>query len=130
MSEDKIAFDKQFLVSEEAAKNMTLNIDDRVWLERRFDLQDEIIKDYVKKIYNASLKSMSESLAEVVNAQNKAMFDILDKQTDMIKELGQDVKKIKTDVADILCRIDVVELKVYEHELRLLNIEKKIGINK
>jgi hypothetical protein len=48
----------------------------------------------------------------------------------MIKELGQDVKKIKTDVADILCRIDVVELKVYEHELRLLNIEKKIGINK
>lgn len=95
-------------MTDEAISKMSLNPYDQLFICRLLSTRDESVK---------------EELAEIVIAQNKKMFSILDAQTEIIKEIAR-------DIVDIKDRLKKIEDKQHYDELKLTSIDERLKAKK
>jgi chemotaxis regulatin CheY-phosphate phosphatase CheZ len=89
------------------------------WIDLRdFALMDEV-KEFIEKLYTKDNEQMCKNIAEIVIAQNKKMFNILDKQTLLLEKIGKDILEIKCDIVEIKTRLD-------NHEKRIIILESRL----
>lgn len=89
------------------------------WIDLRdFALMDEV-KEFIEKLYTKDNEQMCKNIAEIVIAQNKKMFNTLDKQTFLLEKIGKDILEIKCDIVEIKTRLD-------NHEKRIIILESKV----
>jgi hypothetical protein len=83
-------------------------------------------KEFIRVTMSAHCQShvdeICRSLAEVVSAQNNRMFKALDEQNQLIKEIRADVLSIKR-------RIDVIETRLDDKDIRLALLERSQAWN-
>ena len=82
------------------------------WIDLRdFALMDEV-KVFIQDLYKKDNEQMCKNIAEIVVAQNKRMFDTLNKQTLLLEKIGQDIIEIKTRLDEHEKRIRILEARL------------------
>jgi hypothetical protein len=89
-------YDKVF-VSDGTKEGMSLNVNDIKYMQRMFSLQDDCFEDILER----RDKRLTENLAEIIIAHNKAIFEELEKQTHAILSLTKSIAMIKTKLISI-----------------------------
>lgn len=141
---DKLEISKPFEIQlfgmpEDHVSNMTLNQDDRVWLLRKDETRDRIIRadlwQYIDNIYNKTSVLLVTQLGEVLTNHWNRVMERLDgfekSQTaahlqivDQIKDVATDIEKIQGDISEINGRLDLIEGKQETDEERIARLEE------
>jgi uncharacterized phage infection (PIP) family protein YhgE len=81
-------------------------------------MMDEV-KEFVQKLYEKDNEQMCKNIAEIVVAQNRRIFSTLEKQTNLLHKIGDDILEIKSDISKIKDRLE-------DHEKRIKILEGKL----
>jgi 23S rRNA maturation-related 3'-5' exoribonuclease YhaM len=108
-------------VSTKTDAGMNLNSNDRQYLQRMFCMQDESIEKFIIEAYKNHNETICKSLAETMQAQNDRMFEALQTQNLLIKEIKEDIQSIKN-------RIDVIESRLDDKDVRIALLERRMTI--
>jgi len=91
--------DQLFGMPKDHVKSMSLNQDDRVWLLRKDDIRDRIVKadlqEYIDGVYNNTSKMLVSQLGEVLDAHWARTNEIVDKLTGKVDSISSDIKDMK-----------------------------------
>jgi len=104
-------------MSSEAKSQMSLNPYDQLFICRLMNLRDDAVKE-----------EMSTALAEVLVAQNKRMFETLDEQTKLMKEVAIDISEIKNRLNDDEKQLAAITKQVKSIHKRLVAVEGKVKV--
>ena len=118
-------------ISKETRSGMSLNIDDQKWIKVLLDLQN----DSWSESFDKNISELTGALAEVIQDQNKCLFNALarmEKSIEIlateIREVRAEVRELKSSIKEITNDLTNVKSKIKEHEFRIESLEKKIEV--
>ena len=89
------------------------------WTDLRdFALMDDV-KEFIRDIYEKDNEQMCKNVAEIVVAQNRKIFNAIDRQTILLQEIGDNIIEMKSDILEIKGRLE-------DHERRIRMLESKL----
>jgi Cu/Ag efflux pump CusA len=97
------------LLSKKTVDGMSLTIDDQKWIKVLLDTQNDVFNE----AFDTNIKELTGALAEVIQASNARMFEVLDQQTIAIKAIGK-------DMGLVVIRLDSIEKRLEDIEGRRL----------
>jgi chromosome segregation ATPase len=114
---------------------MSLNSDDRQYLQRMFCLQDEAIEKYVKDAYDLHAKLICDTVRELLNDFKKEIntelrelrLEIKDVKTE-IKLLHVIAEKNQMDIKQINGDMQQMKKDITEHNFRIERCEKHLNL--
>jgi gas vesicle protein len=119
-------------VSKKTREGMSLNIDDRAYLQRMFCLQDEVTEKYISDVYDTHAILITDTVREMLDEQKEQIIEMLSKFKEDIfcelKEIRKDIADLKSDIKGINLEIEDLRKRVAEHDFRLQRIEKKLEL--
>lgn len=89
------------------------------------DQLKEELKEFLLKVYEADNDAMCKNIAEIVTAQNKKIFEVMDSQTRIIESIARDISTIKNDIINIKDRLELIENTVEEDEKQIKIIQSR-----
>jgi uncharacterized protein YpuA (DUF1002 family) len=89
------------------------------WTDLRDSAMMDEVKEFVQKLYEKDNEQMCKNIAEIVVAQNRRIFSTLEKQTNLLHKIGDDILEIKSDISKIKDRLE-------DHEKRIKILEGKL----
>jgi septal ring factor EnvC (AmiA/AmiB activator) len=102
-------------MSEKSKSGMSLKIEDILYLQRMFCLQDAAFEDVLED----REQKMLTSLAEIISSQNDIIFKQLELQTQTLME-------VKKEIISINHRLDAIEAHMKTTDKRLDALEASI----
>ena len=96
---------------------MTLTIDDQKWIKLLFDRQDEVHEKLLADAFDLRDKELTKALAEVIEQQNKFLFDAIEKQNKLITG-------VQVSLAEITMRLDSIEKRLDDGDIRFALLER------
>ena len=107
-------------ISKKTSCGMSLNIDDRAFLQRMFTLQDNVYEDLLAKTLDIRDKQLTGTLAEVLQDHYNRVFVLLEEQNKSIIQIREDIKEIKADIGHLT--LDIKDIRL---EIKALKVETK-----
>ena len=108
-------------VSEKTIEGMSLNINDRAYLQRMFYLQDEVTQKYISDTYDTHAKLIIDTVKEMLDDRNKEIYCTMKDIKKSINLLRKETKLINTEMSNI-------KKTLSNHEKRIVTIEEMLNI--
>lgn len=98
------------------------------WQDKRdMILSEELkkeLKDFLYNIYIQDNEEMCKNVSEIVNAQNRLIFDAISNQNEILAQIASNIKIIQQDILLIKNRLEKVEGQINDEEKRITKLEK------
>ena len=99
-------------MTQKSMEGMSWTPEDQQFLKRCFDRQDANIKSFISETYDEHAKIICGVVREMIAEQNSAIFEKIDEQNKVIKEIQRLITTQQKELSDHEKRIKILEKKL------------------